>query len=132
LRTPGPLRAFGERVRARKGAQVAAVAVARKIATIAWQMLAREEDYAFQSPVLVRRKLRRAELLSGAPRLSTRHGGAPVKGTEEERDRDRELQRQAETAYHRLVADWQASAPGATSGRASSRPSTRQAARQTK
>ena len=71
MRTPGPLRAFGERIRARKGTQVAAVAVARKIATIAWQMLTRGEDYAFQSPSLVRKKIRNAELKSGAPRLST-------------------------------------------------------------
>lgn len=45
LRSPGPLRAFGERVRARRGAQVAAVAVARKIACLAWQLLAKEEDW---------------------------------------------------------------------------------------
>ena len=38
-RTAGPLRAFGERIRARRGKQIAAVAVARKIATIAWHML---------------------------------------------------------------------------------------------
>ena len=136
LRSPGPLRAFGERVRARRGSQVAAVAVARKIATIAWQMLTREEDYAFQSPVALRRKLRKAELLAGAPHLPTRHDGPPVRGTREERERDRELQGQAEASYRRLIADWQASGPktgaGATSGRASSRPSTRQAARQTR
>lgn len=135
LRTPGPLRAFGERIRARKGAQVAAVAIARKLTTIAWQMLTREEDYAFQSPSLVRKKLRRAELTAGAPPLSTRHGGTRVRVTADERERDRELQQQAERAYRRLVADWQATAPkagaGATPGRASSTALEGQAARQT-
>jgi transposase len=135
MRTPGPLRAFGERIRARKGSQVAAVAVARKIATIAWQMLTRGEDYAFQSPSLVRKKLRNAELKTGAPRLSTRHTGTRMRVTADERERDRELQTQAEHGYRRLIADWQASGPkagaGATSGRTSSRPSTRQATRQT-
>jgi transposase len=135
IRTPGPLRAFGERIRARKGSQVAAVAVARKIATIAWQMLTRGEDYAFQSPALVRKKIRNAELKSGAPRLSTRHTGTRKRVTPDERERDRELQQQAENGYRRLIADWQATGPkagaGATPGRASSRPSTRQATRQT-
>jgi len=135
MRTPGPLRAFGERVHARKGSQVAAVAVARKIATIAWRMLTNDEDYAFQSPSLVRKKIRNAELKAGAPRLPTRHTGTRQRVTPDERERDRELQQQAETGYRRLIADWQATGPkagaGATPGRASSRPSTRQATRQT-
>jgi len=33
-KTPGPLRAFYERVRARRGMQVAVVATARKLATL--------------------------------------------------------------------------------------------------
>lgn len=135
MRTPGPLRAFGERIRARKGSQVAAVAVARKIATIAWQMLSRDEDYAFQSPSLVRKKLRKAELTSGAPRLSKRHPGAAVRIKPDERQRDRELQELAERGYRRLVADWQASpkaGAGATPGRAPSQPSKDKAARQAK
>ena len=41
VRLPGPLRAFGERVRVRKGSQVAAVAVARKIACLCWQLLSK-------------------------------------------------------------------------------------------
>lgn len=136
MRTPGPLRAFGERIRARKGTQVAAVAVARKITTIAWQMLTRGEDYAFQSPSLARKKLRNAELKTGAPRMSTRHPGTRVRVTPDERERDRELQQQAEHAYRRLIADWQSTGPakvgaGATPGRASSKALEGQAARQT-
>ena len=133
MRTPGPLRAFGERIRARKGSQVAAVAVARKIATIAWRMLRRGEDYAFQSPSLVRKKLRNAELTSGAPRLPTRHSGGAVRVKPDERQRDRELQEQAERGYRRLIADWQATpkvGAGTTAGRASTRPSKGKAARQ--
>jgi hypothetical protein len=45
-RQPGPLHAFGERIPTRKGSQVAAVAVARKLACLAWQLLTKEEDYA--------------------------------------------------------------------------------------
>ncbi len=134
MRTPGPLRAFGERIRAHKGSQVAAVAVARKITTIAWQMLTRHEDYAFQSPSLVRKKLRRAELTSGAARLSSRHAGPRVRVTSAERERDRELQEQAEHAYRRIVADWRAAGPkagaGVTPGRASNGRLSGNAARQ--
>ena len=66
MRTPGPLRAFGQRVAARRGRQVAIVAVARKLATIAWRLLTSGEDYAFASPGQVRLKLRRIELAAGA------------------------------------------------------------------
>jgi transposase len=135
VRSPGPLRAFGERLRARRGAQVAAVAVARKLAVLAWHMLTKQQDYAFARPSLTRQKLRRLERAAGQPRLSTRHGGARVSATPSERQAERELQEQGERGYQRLVADWQASAKkktgaGATPGRASQRPSERQAARQ--
>ncbi len=134
LRQPGPLRAFGERIRARKGAQVAAVAVARKLACLCWQLLTTGEDYAFARPSRVRSKLRRAELDAGASRLPTRHDGR-ISANETEREAEQRLVEQAEASYRRLIADWQAAAPcnrgaGATDGHASSRPSKRQAARQ--
>jgi transposase len=50
IRTPGPLRAFYERVRARRGAQIALVATARKLSVLFWHLLTREEDYAFRGP----------------------------------------------------------------------------------
>jgi transposase len=62
IRTPGPLRAFYERVRARRGAQIALVATARKLGVLFWHLLTREEDYAFERPTLTRRKLRGLEL----------------------------------------------------------------------
>ncbi len=40
--TPGPMRAFFERIRARKGPQVAATATARKLACLFWRLLTRE------------------------------------------------------------------------------------------
>src|SRR3546814_21078155 len=67
VRGPGPLRAFYERVRARRGTHVAAVAVARKIAVIVWHLLTRGEDYAWVRPALHAKKLRDLELLSGPP-----------------------------------------------------------------
>lgn len=135
LRQPGPLRAFGQRIRARKGAQVAAVAVARKLACLCWQLLTKQEDYAFARPSNVRSKLRRAELDAGASRLPTRHNGR-ISTNKAEHDAEQRLVEQAEATYRRLIADWRAAGPrnrdaGATGGHASSRPSKRQAARQT-
>jgi transposase len=132
---PGPLRAFWLRLAARKGKQKAAVAVARKLAVIAWCMLSRGQDYTYGRPSLARKKLRRAELRAGAPKRTTRHHDKRVSATRAERERERQLLEHAELGYRRLVADWQASGKhrgaGATPGRASSRPSKRQAARQT-
>jgi transposase len=43
-KAPGPLRAFFIRIRARRGHQIAAVAVARKLAVLCWHMLTRQQD----------------------------------------------------------------------------------------
>jgi len=136
IRQPGPLRAFGERVRERKGPQIAAVAVARKLACLAWQLLTKQEDYAFAAPSKVRGKIRRAERDAGAPALPTRHRGQRISANTAEKRSERELVERAELAYRRLITDWKAAGPakegaGATHGRAPSRPSKRQAARQT-
>jgi transposase len=122
VRYPSPLRAFGERIRARRGAGIATVAVARKLVVLFWHLLTTEKDYAFGRPSLTKRKLRRLQLLAGAkPR---RAGGRPKSGTpslKAQQDAEIELARQAEIAYRRLAADWQQSARGAdaTRGRAS-------------
>jgi transposase len=134
VRAPGPLKAFYERIRARRGHQVAIVASARKLACLFWCMLRREEDYAFGQPSLTNKKLRRLELTAGAPRERGRPG---IWSTNQAmRKAERELARQAESAYERTVRDWQATGPqkagaGATAGRASSGPSRGQVARQT-
>ena len=120
IRTPGPLRAFYERVRSRRGAQIALVATARKLSVLFWHLLTREEDYAFQRPTLTRRKLLGLELKAKDGRRSWPSGHAV--GTKQEREREREFAEQIETAYRRLTADWQPRAPrsgaGATRGRA--------------
>ena len=129
-RTPGPLRAFHDRIASRRGANVATVAVARKLAVIAWHMLSHGEDYAFARPSLTREKLRRLELMLGAERRKGKRIG--VFATKEQHQLDRELAAQAELAYRRLVQDWQPAikGAGAAPGRASRRPPSGQAARQ--
>jgi transposase len=111
--TAGPMRAFYERVRARRGSQIAIVAVARKLAVLFWHLLTRQQDYAFQRPSLTRKKLRAIELRAGAERHPGRRDLA-TKNTYSQRahrERERELSEQAEAAYRRIVADWQATAP---------------------
>ena len=39
VKTPGPLRAFYERVRSRRGMQIAVVATARKLAVLCWHLI---------------------------------------------------------------------------------------------
>jgi transposase len=132
--TPGPLRAFFQRVRARRGPQIAATATARKLVVLFWHLLTREQDYAFQRPAMTRNKIRRLELLTGARPQKGRHGIAGGK-SKAVFEAERELSRQAEAAYRRLVSDWQAAGPprvgaGATPGRASQRSIKDKAARQ--
>jgi transposase len=119
MRSPEPLRAFSERIAARRGRQVAVVAVARKLATIAWRLLRSGEDYAYANPAQVRLKWRRIELAAGASSQQGRRTGVSL-GTEQER----EVALAAERAYRRLVADRRADraakrGAGAAPGRAS-------------
>ena len=103
VRAPGPLRAFYERVRARRGAQVAAVATARKLASLFWCLLTREQDYAFGQPSLTRHKIRELELAAGAP--SRKGQVRPARAAQPAiRDAERALALQAEDAYRRTVA----------------------------
>jgi transposase len=132
--TPGPLRAFFQRVRARRGPQIAATATARKLVVLFWHLLTSQQDYAFGRPAMTRNKIRRLELLAGARSQKGRKGIAGGK-SKAVFDAERELSRQAEAAYRRLVSDWQATGPpkagaGATPGRASQRSSKDKAARQ--
>ncbi|MER8804849.1 hypothetical protein NKH59_30735 [Mesorhizobium sp. M0998] len=44
-KAPGPLRAFFLRIRNKRGHQIAAAAVPRKIMILIWHMLTKEQDY---------------------------------------------------------------------------------------
>jgi transposase len=75
VRQPGPIHAFYQRVRARRGHQVAVVAAARKLACLFWCLLTREQDYAYQQPSLTQKKLRLLEIRAGAPTLKGTNTG---------------------------------------------------------
>ena len=106
VRQPGPIHAFYQRIRVRRGHQVAIVAAARKLACLFWRLLIRGEDYAYGQPSLTQKKLRLLEIRAGAKT----HKGIPT-GTwatrQRMREAERELAAQAEAAYRRTVADWQ-------------------------
>ena len=70
MHQPGPLHAYYERLRARRGHGKAIVAAARKLAVLFWCLLTREENYAHQQPSLTANKLRRLELTAGADKYS--------------------------------------------------------------
>jgi hypothetical protein len=59
----GPLRAFFIRIRAH---QVAAVAVARKLAVLCWHLLTKQSDYLWARPALVANKKRSLEFAGRA------------------------------------------------------------------
>ena len=107
---PGPLHAFYDRTRARRGHGKAIVATARKLAILFWCMLCRGEDYAHQQPSLTRKKLRRLEITAGAPKYAKTAHGVWSSNTAI-RQAERELATQAETSYKRMVTDQQAGAP---------------------
>jgi hypothetical protein len=135
VRQPGPLHAFYERIRARRGHSVAIVAAARKLACLFWCLLTREEDYAYTQPSLTKKKLRQLQITAGAPRYTPTAAGIYSANTAV-REAERELARQAEVAYARTVRDWHAAqvknvGASATPGRASNKPSKGKAARQT-
>jgi transposase len=107
-KAPGPLRAFFLRIRARRGHQIAAVAVARKLAVLCWHLLTKDADYQWARTALVANKLRAMELQAGQPvRKGNKRGPAYAYNIKELRDREIELARHAEQAYEQFVSKWQ-------------------------
>ena len=128
---PGPIAAFYQRIKARRGHSIAIVAAARKLACLFWCLLTRGEDYAYAQPSLTKKKMRRLEITAGAERWQ---GGRDIWSTNQAmRQAERELALQAQRAYERTIKDRQAekAGAGATPGRASQKPSSGKAARQT-
>jgi transposase len=130
VRQPGPIAAFYQRIRAKRGHSIAIVASARKLACLFWCLLTRGEDYAYAQPSLTKKKMRRLEIAAGAPRWQ---GGRDIWSTNlAMRQAERDLALQAQHAYERTIKDrQQKSGASATPGRASSGSSKEQVARQT-
>jgi transposase len=113
MRSPGPLRAFGQRVRAKRNSKVATVAVARKLACLTWQLLTKQQDYIYERPALTFRKLRQLELAAGAPKRSNPRGRvAPATpDTPRQWATERATALQEEELYRHFVDDWKPQRP---------------------
>lgn len=112
-KAPGPLRAFFLRIRHRRGHQVAAVAVARKLAVLCWHLLTKDTDYQWARPALVANKVRSMELQAGHPaRKGNQRGAAYAYNVKALRDRETEVARHAEQAYEQFVRQRQPRGPG--------------------
>jgi transposase len=111
-KVPGPLHAFFVRIRARRGHQIAAVAVARKLAVLCWHLLTRQSDYYWARPALVANKQRAMELQAGRPqKKGNQRGPAYAYNVKALRDQEMRLAQQAEKSYEHLVAHWQPRPP---------------------
>jgi transposase len=115
MRAPGPLRAFGQRVRAKRGSKIATVAVARKLACLTWQLLTKQQDYHYERPALTFRKLRMLELAAGAPKRSNPrgHNGPATPDTPTQWKTERATATRIEDDYRAKVANWQPQRPSA-------------------
>lgn len=107
---PGPLRAYYQRIRARRGHGKAIVAAARKLVVLFWCMLTRDQDYAHQQPSLTAQKLRRLEITAGAPVRKGKPSGVWVTH-QRMRHAEKQLAAQAQASYERTVRDWKAASP---------------------
>jgi transposase len=106
-KAPGPLRAFFVRIRARRGHQVAAVAVARKLAVLCWHMLMKETDYLWARPSLVAHKRRGMELQAGRPQAKgNSRGPAYAYNVKELRNQEMRVAEQAQKSYEHFVDAW--------------------------
>lgn len=105
-KAPGPLRGFYERIRSRRGVQVAIVATARKLAVLCWHLSIKGEDYAFAMPSLVAHKQRKLQLRAGLPPARGRRGVAAPYSLKEVRAAERQLAERSEQAYRTMIANW--------------------------
>jgi transposase len=125
-RAPGPLRAFFQRIKARRGFPTAIVATARKMTVLAWHLVTKDQDYAFARPGLVAHKRRKLELSAGAPSRRGNFGNpGAAYNDKQRRQKERAVVEQAERAYTTLVAHWRPKGPSRSSRMAASSPPSR-------
>jgi len=119
---PGPLRAFFRRIERRRGTQVALVAVARKLATLAWHLLSRGERYRLERTTVMRQKRRELERRLGIAgiRRPRGEGGSTLAQL---RERELVLLAEAESGYTAEIAARRKRDAAAANGEATMRPS---------
>ncbi|WP_353646012.1 IS110 family transposase [Mesorhizobium sp. WSM2239] len=111
-KTPGPLHAFFVRIRARRGHQVAAVAVAHKLTVLVWHMLTKEADYLWARPSLVAHKMRSMELQAGKPqKKGNSRGPTYAYNVKDLRNQEMRIAEQAQKGYEHFVEAWRPRLP---------------------
>ncbi len=70
-RAPGPMHHFYQHIKKRKGHNVAIVAVARKLVTLAWHILTKREPYRYSVPRTTETKLSRLRVLATGKKKKT-------------------------------------------------------------
>jgi transposase len=111
-KAPGPLHAFFVRIRARRGHQIAAVAVARKLTVLCWHLLTKGEDYLWARPALVANTTRAMQFQAGHPQQKgSRRGPTYAYNIKALRDREMLIAAQAEQSYERFVSQWKPRRP---------------------
>jgi hypothetical protein len=88
-RTPGPLATFNERLRHRRGAGIAIVATARKLALVVWHLLTKDEDFRFANVERTATKRRALDRLAGGPKEGARSSQRGATGSSHDRGRAR-------------------------------------------
>jgi transposase len=114
-KTPGPLHAFFVRIRAKRGHQIAAVALARKLTVLCWHLLTKDVDYLWARPALVANKVRSMELQAGRPqKKGNRRGPTYAYNVKKLREQEMGVARRAEVAYEHFVERWSPRPPKGT------------------
>ena len=106
-KSPGPLRAFYQRIHRKRGHNIAIIALARKMAELVWLLLTRKQDYLYAIPRLTEEKrarvrfLARGRKLQGGPKEKTRSAlyGSGLQGRKVKTEIVRLAARQAELTY---------------------------------
>jgi len=120
---PGPLRAFFRRVERRRGFQIALVAVARKLAVLAWHILSTGERYRFERTMVTRDKRRRLLRAAGQTIERRRRAAAGERTVAMLREQELAVLAEAEAEYKAEVAARMTKDAAATKGEATVRPS---------
>jgi transposase len=89
VKAPGPLATFHARLRHRRGAGIAIIATARKLAVLVWHLLTKDEDCRFAPPARTALKRHALERLAGRPTEGTRSSQRGATGSSHDQGRAR-------------------------------------------
>ena len=93
------------RIRARRGHQIAAVAVARKLTVLCWHLLTKGEDYQWARPALVANEIRAMQLQADIRNRKVADVDQPAL-RHQVAARPRELIAPGGAEYERFVSQW--------------------------